>query len=154
MNLNEWIGRLVLQPFWRLTRGQTLGAQGVIIDDKEQVLLVRHGYRSGWHFPGGGVEWGETVEAALRRELFEEVGIKPEYFPKLHGVYSNFENFPGDHILVFLIKEWELIGFPEPNREIQEIRFFQREQLPETLVDGARRRLGEIFDDDPVVENW
>lgn len=154
MTFGEWIGRLVLQPFWRMTRGQTLGAQGVIFNEEEQVLLVRHGYRPGWHFPGGGVEWGETVEAALKRELLEEVGIKAGPDQQLHGVFSNFENFPGDHVFVYMVRQWELIEFPEPNSEIREIKFFPKDQLPHSLVDGARRRLREIFEGNPVGESW
>lgn len=154
MTLSEWFGRLALQPFWRMTRGQTLGAQGVILNEQEEVLLVRHGYRPGWHFPGGGVEWGETVEDALRRELLEEVGIRAGLDPQLHGVFSNFENFPGDHIVLYMVRNWELIEFPGPNREIKEIRFFPKDQLPDSLVDGARRRLKEIFEGDPVGEKW
>ena len=53
---------------------------GAIIADGAKLLLVRHEKegRSYWMPPGGGVEWGESLDAALRRELFEETGLEIE----------------------------------------------------------------------------
>lgn len=47
-------------------------ARGVIL--REGKLLMIHTDRGDYKFPGGGVEPGESLEAALRRELLEETG--------------------------------------------------------------------------------
>ena len=80
----------MLRPYWRLRKGLTLGAQGVVIDGNDRVLLVRHSYRPGWFFPGGGVEWNETIQTALARELEEEVGMSLSAPAQLHGIFGNF----------------------------------------------------------------
>ena len=61
-----------------LTRPMSLGVRAIVISPDEKVLLVRHGYVSGWHFPGGGVEVGETCLESLKRELEEEARIAIE----------------------------------------------------------------------------
>jgi len=54
-------------------------AVGVLIDDQGRFLLTSRPegkvYAGYWEFPGGKLEAGESVEAALRRELHEELGI-------------------------------------------------------------------------------
>ena len=54
-------------------------AVGVLIDADGRFLLTSRPagkvYAGYWEFPGGKLEAGESVEAALRRELHEELGI-------------------------------------------------------------------------------
>ncbi len=46
----------LLQRYWRLSRGLTLGARAVLIDPENRVLLIRHTYSTGLYLPGVGVE--------------------------------------------------------------------------------------------------
>ncbi|MGI9404149.1 MAG: NUDIX domain-containing protein [Hyphomicrobium sp.] len=100
---------------WRRRLTITLGVQAVIVNTERRVLLVRHGYRPGWHFPGGGVEKSETVEGALRRELLEETGIVLKGAPQLFGLYAHFDVFPGDHIVLFYAQDCaRACALPQP----------------------------------------
>ncbi len=62
------VNRLV-QSAALVTRGMTLGARVAAFDDENRVLLVRHQYLPGWYFPGGGVDAGETMAEAARRNF-------------------------------------------------------------------------------------
>jgi ADP-ribose pyrophosphatase YjhB (NUDIX family) len=143
-----------LRPYFRLTRGMTLGAQGVVLDRNDRVLLIRHGYQPGWRFPGGGVEWRETLEEALARELFEETGVRIAGQPRLHGVFGNFRVLPSDHVALFVIREWDQPRVPEPNREIAAQGFFPRDALPDDTVRPVRQRLAEVFDGAELSAHW
>jgi ADP-ribose pyrophosphatase YjhB (NUDIX family) len=132
----------------------TLGVQGVLIDQDSRVLLVRHRYRPGWHFPGGGVERDETIAHALERELSEEVGVRILEAPRLFGVYSHFETYPGDHIVLFIVDRWQQERVWKPNLEIAEHRLFDIGELPESLAPGTARRLKEILEKMPQASAW
>ena len=140
-----FIQRRMLHPIWRLQRSLTLGAQGVVIDEENRVLLVRHTYRPGWCFPGGGVEKGETVQTALSRELQEECGVVFDGQPPLFGVYSNEAHFKGDHVLLYVVRAWHRTHVPEPNSEIADQAFFAIDEIPADCPASTPRRLDEIF---------
>ena len=144
----------VLQRYWRVTRGLTMGAQGVVVDGAGRVLLIRHTYRPGWHFPGGGVEKNEVVKVALERELHEEAGVILKGPPELVGIYANFHLFPSDHVAVFKVMDWEQPQVPKPNREIAEQGFFPVDALPEGTSGGTLRRVAEMFHGVPQNAMW
>jgi ADP-ribose pyrophosphatase YjhB (NUDIX family) len=137
-----------------IARPVTLGVRAVVIDRDDGVLLVRHGYVSGWHFPGGGVEVGESCVEALTRELEEETNIALEGPPPLHGVFFNAGASRRDHVAVYLVRAFRILGERAPDWEIKETRFFSRSALPEGTTAGTRARLAEIFDSAPVSDRW
>ena len=137
-----------------LTRPMTLGVRGVVLAPDESVLLVRHGYVAGWHFPGGGVEVGETFEEALGRELEEEARIIVNGRPALHGLFFNRKPSRRDHVAVYVVRDYALLGKRPPDREIEEARFFPRDRLPEGTTAGTRARLAEIFGAAEISREW
>ena len=122
--------------------GVTLGVRALAADEAGRILLVRHSYLPGWHFPGGGVEYGETAGEAVRRELVEEGGLALEGEPRLIGVFRNPEWTPGNHIAFFEAGPWT----PCPTRwgvEIEAVEFFALDSLPPDVHPSVRRRLAE-----------
>jgi ADP-ribose pyrophosphatase YjhB (NUDIX family) len=137
-----------------MTRPMTLGVRGVVIRGGDCVMLVRHGYVSGWHFPGGGVEVGETCLETLKRELKEEACIALRGEPVLHGLFFNKEPSRRDHVAVYVIRDFAVLGARAPDREIVEARFFPRSALPDGTTAGTRARLAEIFDSASHERCW
>jgi 8-oxo-dGTP pyrophosphatase MutT (NUDIX family) len=121
-----------------------LGARAVLLDG-DRVLLLRHTYMPGWHFPGGGVEPGETAEEAARREAEEETGFRVEGSMSLLGLYlQKHEATNRDHVAVYVGRQFrEVKGF-HPNGEIAEIGWFSFDALPDGMNPGTARRIAEI----------
>jgi ADP-ribose pyrophosphatase YjhB (NUDIX family) len=134
----------VFRTWWRMRRSMTLGVRGIALDEAGRVLLVRHTYAKGWHFPGGGVEHGETAPDALMREMAEEGGVTIEGAPELIGIYSNHSVFPNDHIVLYRAPRWRPCP-PAEGHEIAERGFFPLDALPQDATRGTRRRVAELY---------
>ena len=85
--------------------------------------------------PGGGVEAGETLAAALTRELREEGNIELIDQPRLFGVYFNRRVSRRDHVALYVVRSFRQDAPPQPNYEIVAHGFFAPDALPE----GTRR---------------
>jgi len=145
-----WRRRLtpILRPLYRayarLSRGMTLGVRGVVLNPAGEVLLVEHTYVAGWHLPGGGVELGETTEAALARELVEEAGVAIVGRPTLVTVHSNPGTFRGDHVLLYRVLGWTACQATSRG-EILQVGWFSPQALPPGTTAATRRRVAEAL---------
>lgn len=144
----------VFQSWFRFRRSMTLGVRGIVVDGEGRVLLVRHTYTPGWHFPGGGVEKGETAALSMQRELKEEAGIEAATGAiRLLSVHANHSFFPNDHVLVYRIDTWTQ-GEATSRGEIAGVQFVDPLMPPEGVSPATRRRLDEIFAGADTSELW
>ena len=106
-------------------------AAGVLLRADGRYLLGQRGpdtvYAGYWEFPGGKVEPGETPEAALIRELEEELGISTKT-ACLAPVSFASHSYDNVHLLMplYACRKWQ--GTPEP-REHQALRWVRPQKL-------------------------
>lgn len=128
-----------------LTRGMTLGVRVMVLDDQARVFLVRHTYVPGWYLPGGGVEIGQDMRAAMAMELSEEGNIVLEGEPKLFGLYHNARISRRDHVALYVVRDFRQTAPRVPDKEIAEAGFFPLDALPEGTTQATRRRIDEVL---------
>lgn len=77
-------------------RMKTIKVVAAIIVDNGRVFATQRGYgefRGGWEFPGGKVEVGESLEAALMREIGEELELQIDVNELLETIEYDYPTF-------------------------------------------------------------
>jgi len=146
--------RRLFHVYFLLVRGMTLGVRAVVLDAENRVFLVRHSYVSGWYLPGGGVDFGETMAHALRRELKEEGDIDLIGDAVLHGIFLNSHVSRRDHVAVYVVRQFSQDRLPAPNHEIVECGYFAITALPEGTTPGTRLRIAEVLGGKHLIATW
>lgn len=84
-----------------MKRTPTLTVDAIIKINDDKIVLVKRKnppYKGWWALPGGIVEYGETVEEAVKREVKEETGLEVE-IERLVNVYSDPNRDPRGHFI-------------------------------------------------------
>ena len=138
-----------------------ISAYGVAIEN-QSVLLVPQW--DGYDIPGGGIDIGETTEAALTREVFEETGltVKPDLQHILHVTESFFIHPTNGKFYHYLLLYYPCLliggeisdsGFEDDEKEyarpaewvpltrVSDLKFYNPVDSP-AIIDAAHRLLG------------
>lgn len=110
-------------------RGLTIDA---VIEEQGKILLIKRGaepFKDFWALPGGYVDWDETVEEAVAREVSEEI-----------GVYSKPSRHP--HQAIDLAYSVSITGEPKAGDDAVELLWAPLDDLPELAFDHT-----QIIDD-------
>lgn len=117
-----------------------LVAAGAIIYKDRKILLQKRGDDGTWSIHGGSLELGETVEETVRRELEEEIGVKPinlKFYKVFSGEDMHYVCPNGDEVycvnVIFLCDEYEG-ELKQDDDEVVELKWFDIDNLPDNLT--------------------
>jgi len=104
--------------------------------DGRVLLVERRNEPRGWALPGGFVDYGESTEAAARREVLEETGVQV-LLTDLLGVYSAPDRDPRHHTLtvVYVGRSRDAV---RPGDDAAGVGEFTLDALPPLAFDHAR----------------
>ncbi len=124
----------------------------VIVDERQRVLLTKRSippFQGMWVMPGGQIDLGEPIVAALKREVDEEVGLDVEPGP-LIDVFEHVT--PGEdncHYIILFYRCRPLHAKVEHNQdEVAEVQWVPHQELLHyPMPEGTRHILGKVFPD-------
>jgi 8-oxo-dGTP pyrophosphatase MutT (NUDIX family) len=140
--------RRLLLAFFRV---RTIGARALVIRDHE-ILLIKHTYQKGWYTIGGAVEKGESALQAVKRELYEEVGLKTISSPELFGIYFSRNESRDDHVVLYVVKDFTIKEVD--SEEIAEKKWFRFDNLPDDISLATKRRIDEYLGKSSKSDKW
>ena len=123
----------------------------VVVNDADEVLLIRRTDNDNWAVPGGAIDLGESVTQAAIRETREESGIDCE-ITGIVGIYSDprhiiFYTSNGEARQEFsiLLTAAAAGGKPTPSDESSEVRWVPRDALAGYAMDRSMRMRVEHY---------
>lgn len=132
---------------WLLSPKFSIGVVGVVINDRREVLLLKHTYRGAraWGLLGGGLKPGESLQACLRREMQEETGLRIMVDRHLVTTALRTRKVVEVAYICRLLPGQTLERF-KPSAEVEEVRFFTLATLPSELYAKHKRLIGAVLE--------
>lgn len=132
-------------------------AGGILVNEKNEILLQKRSDFNSWGLPGGAMEFGESAEEACVREFLEETGLKVKV-KSLLGVSTNFiQHYPNGDVAQAVVIEFivELIEKTDEqgSSETLDLGYFSRDKLPSIFNKQHLNFIRQYYNRDyPFVE--
>ncbi|MBI4682788.1 MAG: NUDIX hydrolase [Nitrospirae bacterium] len=107
------------------------------------ILIKRKNPPFGWAIPGGFVDYGETLEEAVCREMKEETGLDVNLVRQFH-TYSDPKRDPRFHTVTTIFIA-TASGTPKAGDDAKEAEIFTEGNLPEDIAFDHRKILEDYF---------
>lgn len=124
-------------------RTPMLTVDAIIETEGGIVLIKRKNPPYGWAIPGGFVDYGETIEDAVCREMKEETGLDVNLVRQFH-TYSDPKRDPRHHTVTTIFIATAQ-GRPKADDDAEEAEVFTRDALPEDIAFDHRQILEDYF---------
>ena len=116
----------------------------VILRYKDRILMLKH-KNGALKFPGGKIEWGESILGALKRELKEELNYSLEKEPELFSVFNYISKDKKEHT-VFIDYFYPLAKKPKlTSPEKLKIFWLTKRELIAKNIIKDKKFLDKIF---------
>lgn len=145
MTLLYKIASGIRRIYWFIFRPKTTGVK-CLIEHDDNYLFIKQTYGSrmyNWNLPGGGVEKNESIESAVKREVFEEVDIALSDVVELKKYTSNFE-YKVDTVYCFYSKVTTKNTVID-KKEILDAQWFPKNNLPENISRSIKESLAVLL---------
>ncbi|WP_304229742.1 NUDIX hydrolase [Lactobacillus kitasatonis] len=108
-------------------------AGGILVNEKNEILLQKRSDFNSWGLPGDAMEFGESAEEACAHEFLEETGLKVKV-KSLLGVSTNFiQHYPNRDVAQAVVIEFivELVEKTDEqgSSETLDLGYFSRDKL-------------------------
>lgn len=132
-------------------------AGGILVNEKNEILLQKRSDFNLWGLPGGAIEFGESAEEACAREFLEETGLKVKV-KSLLGVSTNFiQHYPNGDVAQAVVIEFivELVEKTDEqgSSETLDLGYFSKDNLPSIFNKQHLNFIRQYYNRDyPFVE--